>query len=190
MNFNLKRYFLGLLFLVFCIFSTSIFANWKMIPSESKITFTGTQNGSPATGSFNKFTGEINFDPNQLKSSKVRIIIDMNSISMSYKEFASTLVTSDWLNVKRFPQAIFQSTQFTKIGDKKFEAQGNLTIRDKSNPLKFTFDVVELAKDKVRVNGTFTIKRTAFGIGQGEWADTDTIKDDVVVNVEIIASNI
>src|SRR5689334_11490844 len=104
---------------IFFIFMTSTFAfaatpAWQMIPAESSISFTGTQNNAPASGSFKKFTGEINLDPNQLKDSKVRIVIDMNSVTTTYSDFTSTLLTSDWFNVKVFPQAVFETTHITK----------------------------------------------------------------------------
>src|SRR5436190_6055607 len=92
---------------VFIISSTPFITHaavpvWQIVPSESSITFTGTQNDAPATGSFKKFTGEISLDPKQLNASKVRIVIDMNSVSMSYSDFTNTLLTTDWLNVKLF----------------------------------------------------------------------------------------
>lgn len=178
---------------IFFIFMTSTFVyaaapEWQMIPAESSITFTGIQNDAPASGSFKKFTSEIHIDPNQLTTSKVRIIIDMNSITTTYSDFTSTLLTPDWFNVKLFPQAIFESTHFTKIADNKYEADGTLTIRDKSQPIKVTFETEEPSKDKGRVKGSTTIKRTAFGVGQGEWADTNSVKDDVKVNFVITAT--
>lgn len=160
---------------------------WQIVPSESSITFTGIQNDAPASGQFKKFTGEISLDPNQLNASKVRIVIDMNSVSMSYSDFTNTLLTTDWLNVKLFPQAIFEATHFTKIGENKYQANGTLTIRDKTVPVTLTFVAEELSKTKGRVKGNTTLKRTIFGVGQGEWADTDAVKDDVQVNFTITA---
>jgi polyisoprenoid-binding protein YceI len=31
------------------------------------------------------------------------------------------------------------------------------------------------------VEGSFTLKRLAFNIGEGVWKDTDTVADDVIV---------
>ena len=38
------------------------------------------------------------------------------------------------------------------------------------------------------VEGSTVIKRSAFGVGQGEWASTDQIKDDVTVNFKVSAN--
>lgn len=162
-------------------------AEWRMIPEESSITFTGIQNGAPASGSFKKFSSVINLDPAQLNDSKVRIVIDMNSVSTSFSDFAATLITADWFNTKLFPQAIFESKQFVKIGDNKYQGNGTLTIRGKTEPVSITFVTEALSKNKGRVKGSVTLKRTTFGIGQGEWADTDAVKDEVQVDFVITA---
>lgn len=176
----------------FFIFITSTVAfaaipEWQMIPAESSINFTGTQNNAPASGGFKKFTSEIKLDPNQLNDSKVRVVVDMNSLTTTYSDFTSTLLTSDWFNVKIFPQAVFETTHITKVENNKYKADGTLTIRDKTIPVTLDFSSEDLSKDKGRVKGTMILKRIAFGIGQGEWADTDTVKDDVTVNFVITA---
>ena len=35
--------------------------------------------------------------------------------------------------------------------------------------------------------GSTTIKRTAFSVGQGEWSDTNAVKDDVQINFTVSA---
>ncbi len=160
---------------------------WQIVPSESNITFTGTQNNAPISGQFKKFSGSIAFDPNQLNESKIKIVIDTNSVSTSYADFTSTLLTPDWFDVKLFPEATFQASQFTKTGQNTFEANGNLTIRDKTLPVKVVFTGEELSKTKASVKGSTSIKRTAFGVGAGEWASTDEVQDDVKINFTITA---
>lgn len=180
-----------LLFVLFVLLSPiaaiAALPAWQIVPADSSVTFTGTQNGAPATGGFKKFSGEIYFDPNQLADSKAKIVIDMNSVTTTYSDFTSTLLTSDWFNVKVFPQAIFEATHFAKMSDNKYSAEGVLTIRDKKIPVTLTFEAEKLSDKKGRVKGSATLKRTVFGIGQGEWADTDAVKDDVQVNFTITA---
>ena len=63
---------------------------------ESSLTFTTTQNDAPVTGQFKNFTGEINFDPNQLKANNIKIIVDVVSIQ-SYNQLSDTLRTQTGL---------------------------------------------------------------------------------------------
>src|SRR5947207_3310923 len=102
----MRNWIMRIGFLIFVTFANTSFAatqTWKIIPNKSSLTFSGTQNGSPATGEFKKFTGEVNFDPDHLSDAKAKIIVEMNSISASYAQLVNTLKTSDWFDVKRFP---------------------------------------------------------------------------------------
>ncbi|MBS0358515.1 MAG: YceI family protein [Proteobacteria bacterium] len=181
----MMRITIRILALILAMFASSVIAEtspWQIVSSESSITFTATQNGAPVTGKFSTFTGEINFDPAKLSTSSVRIIVDMNSVETSYKDVAETLKTSDWFNVNVFPKSVFTAKQFKKTGDNTYEADGELVIRDKKLPVTLTFVVEEFSNTKAREKGSTTLKRTQFGVGQGDWANTSEIKDDVQVN--------
>ena len=160
---------------------------WEIVPNESSLSFTATQNDAPVTGQFKKFTGEINFDPNQLSANNVKIIVDVGSITDAYNQLSDTLKTPDWFNTKLFPQAVFQSSDFVKTGDKTYQSKGTLTMRGKTLPVTLVFTQEEYTPTKAVIKGSTTIKRTAFGVGQGEWADTKAVKDDVQINFKITA---
>ena len=95
------------------------------------------------------------------------------------------LKTSDWFNVKLFPKATFKSREFKKLGENNYQASGDLSIRDKTVSLTIQFDLQDYHPDKFIAKGKTSIKRTAFGIGQGDWADTNEIKDDVKVDFNL-----
>jgi len=182
---NLKK-----VIIIFLLSPLVAFANvpsWTIVPNESTLTFTATQNGAPVTGQFTNFTGDINFDPTQLDKSNVKIVVNVGSISDAYHVLSDTLKSAEWFNTKVFPQAVFQSTGFTKTGDKTYQAKGTLTIRDKTQPIVLTFTQEEYSQTKAKMTGSTTIKRTAFGIGQGEWSDTKAVKDDVKINFTVSA---
>ncbi|MFI4918950.1 MAG: YceI family protein [Legionellales bacterium] len=160
---------------------------WQIIPAESQLNFTGTQNGAPVSGAFKVFTGTLLIEPSDLKNSSIDIIVDINSISASYAELKGTLVSPDWFDAKIFPKAEFKSTQIEKIDEKNYQAKGILTIRDKSQPLTLSFSVQQLTSNKGAVIGNAVIKRTLFGVGQGEWAGTNEIKDEVIINFKVAA---
>ncbi len=179
----------GLIFLMaFPIAASAAVPAWQIVPSESHITFTATQNGAPTTGEFKSFSGTINFDPTQLASSNVKIVVDMTSVSASYGDVATTLMTPDWFDVKLFPQAIFTANKFTKTGDNTYQADGTLTIRDKTLPTVLTFTMQQYSATKALAKGTALLKRTQFGVGRGDWAKTDTVKDDVKVDFTLSAN--
>ena len=63
-----------------------------------------------------------------------------------------------------------------------------MTIRDKTVPVVLTFTGEQPNPNKGIVAGSTQIKRTMFGVGQGDWAGTNEIKDDVTVNFKIVAT--
>lgn len=160
---------------------------WQIVPEQSTLTFTATQNNAPVSGSFKNFSGEIVFDPAQLASSHVRITVALDSVTTSYKEVGDTLKTADWFNVKAFPQAVFTANHFTKTGDNTYQAEGTLTIRDKTLPTNLTFSLLSYSATAAHVKGTTALKRTEFGVGQGDWEKTEEVKDEVKVEFELVA---
>ncbi|MBV8801738.1 MAG: YceI family protein [Gammaproteobacteria bacterium] len=162
-------------------------STWQIIPTESTLTFTGTLNNAPTLGQFKSFNGEIHFDPDKLNESDVQIVVDIASITTSYPDIANTLKMPDWFDVKMFPQAVFKASKFNKMGDKSYQANGELTIRDKTIPVTISFTEEDLPQNKVRIKGNTILKRTQFNVGQGEWADTDSVKDEVKVEFNLMA---
>jgi polyisoprenoid-binding protein YceI len=160
---------------------------WKIDPNHSSLTFTATQNNAPVTGSFKTFSGDIHFDPAQLAASNVMIKINTGSVSSSYDQVASALVTTDWFNPALFPQAIFKANHFIKNSDNHYTAKGSLTLRGKTVPVTVFFTLPEYTDKKAIAKGSATLERTQFGVGQGDWAATDTIKDTVNIEFTITA---
>lgn len=179
---RLCKIILTFLLSLIVISATAALPAWRIVPADSSIRFTATQNNAPVTGQFKSFSGDVYFDPDQLNVSSVRVTVDMNSIDSAYKEMSDTLKMADWFNVKLFPQAVFVAHKFIKTGDKTYQAQGNLTLRDKTLPVTLDFTVEEYSANKLRVKGATTLKRTAFGVGQGDWVKTDAVKDEVQVD--------
>lgn len=174
-----------LMSVLFCIPFISQAAQWNILPQESSIQFVGTQNNAPIKGKFDKIEGTVDFDPDNLSTSKITLHVDTNSLNMTFKDISDILKSNDWLAVTSFPQATFETHEIEKIDDKSYRAKGQLTIRDKTLPSDVQFSLIDYSPQKTTVNGQAAIKRTAYGIGQGEWASTDEIKDDVKINFNL-----
>jgi polyisoprenoid-binding protein YceI len=179
------------LVLLFCLPTMSMAAApaWQIVPAESFITFTATENGGPVVGKFKTFSGDINFAPDQLSTSSVNLFIDIASITDSYNQLAETLKAPDWFNAKVYPQAIFKSTEFVKTGNNTYQVKGKLTIRDKTMPIVLQVTQEELTATTARMKGETTINRSDFGVGQGEWAKAESVKNAVNIAFVITATH-
>lgn len=182
---NLKKLFI--IFLIFPpVYAYAELKPWQVIPSESHITFTATQNGAPVSGEFKHFDAEIIYDPTQLSVSHIKILIDLASVSSSYDQLAETLKTKDWFDITHFAQATFSSNEFVKLNDKTYQTKGSLSLNGKMLPLTLTYTQENYSDSNALIKGSAVIKRTDFNVGQGEWADTKIIKDDV--NIDFVIS--
>ena len=161
--------------------------SWVVETNTSKLNFTATQNNAPVSGEFTSFKSEIKFAPEELDSSQVHIVIATDSITTSYKTLQDTLKTADWFNVKQFPQAEFIAQSFTKTGSNTYTANGKLTLKGKTQPVVLNFTLQEYSPTHAVVKGQTQINRRDFDIGQGEWASTAQIKDQVQIAFVIVA---
>lgn len=152
---------------------------------NSTLTFTATVNQAPTQGSFQKFTADIAFDPQALSASHANITVDLKSAQTTYAEIAKQLNSTPWFNTAQFPQATFTANRFTHLQDKDYTAQGSLTLRGIKLPVGVKFTLVRFDDKGAEVKGSTMVKRLLFGIGQGQWADTSTVMDDVLVEFHI-----
>lgn len=179
--------FFTLLFLILLIPTMATAFEWHIVPDKSSLHFKATQNNAPVKGEFKTFTGNIDFDQQALNKSHVDITVDTASVTTSFKDVADALKTAEWFDVKAFPKATFSAKDFKKINDKDYEASGKLTLRDKTLPLTLHFTFERYTEKEAIVTGYATLKRTEFGIGQGEWKKTDGVKDNIEINFKIEA---
>jgi polyisoprenoid-binding protein YceI len=134
----------------------------------------------PVEGAFKKFDGSVTFDPAKPEATKAEFEVDLGSIDLGNAEGDTEAKRKAWLNVDAFPKARFVAASVKPLGAGKFEARGPLTIKGTSQEIVVPLAVSEAAGVRT-VDGQFTLKRLKYKIGEGPWADTDTVADDVQV---------
>ncbi|NIY77768.1 YceI family protein [Thalassospira sp. HF15] len=161
--------------------------SWVVNADESEIEFTGTQLGAEFEGEFESFNATIVFSPDDLAGSSVEVLIDIASANTQNADRDSQIVSPDWFNVAQWPTAKFATKSFSQIAPGKYEAVADLTIRDVTREVILPFDL-EIEGNKAEAEGTVTINRTDFGVGQGQWSDTSQVGDPVNIKIEIEAT--
>jgi len=175
-----------LLILVLVCGSVALAATqWTVQPKESKLTFVGSQQGAEFTGVFDRFTADIKFDPQDLAGSRFDVKIDMASVNSRDSERDDTIKSDDLFAVKQYPSAHYIADKFTAKGGGKYAATGKLTLRNVTRdvPLEFTF---EKQASGAWLKGGTNLKRLDFGVGQGEWKDTETVGNEVKVRFALL----
>lgn len=149
------------------------------------LTFDYKQMGVAMDGKFNKFAAQIFFDPAKLAGAQAHIDVSLASIDTGSADANEEVAGKLWFNAKTYPLASFVSTGVKSVGGNHYQASGKLTIKGKTldivAPVTFQGD-----GKKGTFDGTFSIKRLAYGIGTGEWADLGTVADDIQIKFHLI----
>ena len=156
----------------------------KLLPAQSEIAFVSKQMGVPVDGVFKKFDANISFDPKKPDAGNVALSIDTGSASLGIAQTDAELPKPEWFNAPKFPQATFQSSAIKSLGGGRFEVAGKLTIKGYVRDIVVPVSVVQSAGTSV-ASGAFTIKRLEFKIGEGDWADTSIVANDVQVRFKL-----
>ena len=163
-------------------------SDWQIIENKSKIEFVATQSGSKVGGSFKKFTGKINFDPNALDKNSVEIEVDTSSIEIPFLEALETAKSVGWLATATYPKAIFKSDNFIAMpGKNNFSAKGNLQLKGKMVPINLNFNLKAINDRYAYALGNVVLKRSDFNIGDKNINKSNGVLDEILVNFEIQA---
>jgi polyisoprenoid-binding protein YceI len=158
-------------------------ADWKMDPAGSKLEFIATFEKAPAPGVFKEFDARLRFDPDKPAGGSLDVTIKVTSADMNIPDVNKEIRGKDWFDYAAFPQAEFHSADLRRDG-KRYVARGMLTLKGVKQPVEVPFTWTA-AGDGTVMEGEFTVKRGAFGIGLGEWKATDTIGADVKVKFKV-----
>ena len=178
----IKRTLLATL-LILALPLTAEAKQWTVDYTNSKLSFTGQQGEKPFTGGFKKFSLSTDFDPEKPQHSTILATIDITSITAGNSERDSYLPKAEWFDSKSFPQANFTARNIQKTDD-GYIADGILTIKDVTNPLRFTF-TMKPEEDHFRIKGSTQILRNDFKLGTGDWANENYVKYAVTVNIDL-----
>ncbi len=180
----------------FLLASVSLYAaniiSWKIDNSHTSVNFTATHFFSEVTGNFTEFSGDVNFDPDNLEESTVSFNIPVTSINTGDAKRDKHLQTDDFFNAKKYPNITFKSTKFVKKEDGTLAVLGNLTIRDQTKLVGLPFKVTGRMDHPMMKNTEIIgislktkLDRNSFGVGTGSWAATAVVGDEVLVNVNM-----
>ncbi len=153
--------------------ATQPLADWT-VASGGRLGFTARWNGEAVDGRFDRWRAAIRFSPDALAKSTIRVTVDLASADTGDGQRDDSLKSSDFFDVGAHPSAVFTARDIRHLGGDKYEARGTLDLRGASKPATLRF-TLRIDGERARVSGTARIDRTAFGVGQGEWAATDAI---------------
>ncbi|MBI3348874.1 MAG: YceI family protein [Burkholderiales bacterium] len=147
---------------------------------KSDLSFTFKQMGVPVDGKFKKFDAQLDFDAKKPEAGKIAFTVDLGSVSLGDPSFDKELAGTPWFDTKRNGKATFVSSGIKSTGPGKYDVAGKLTIKGAVRDV-----VVPITLNGGVASGALPIKRLDFKIGDGEWADTSVVANDVTVKFKL-----
>jgi polyisoprenoid-binding protein YceI len=154
---------------------------------RSSLAFVYKQMGVAVDGRFRKFAVQMNFDPAKPTAATAAIDIDLASIDTGSTEGDDEAAGKQWFNTKAYPVARFVSSSVKPLGGNRFDVSGKLTMKGRTKEVSAPFTFVPQGSGAV-FDGAFTLKRADFAIGEGQWADFDTVANEIQIKFHILAT--
>lgn len=159
----------------------------QVLPQQSTIAFAYKQMGVAMDGRFKRFSSSLAFDPAKPANAKAAFDVDLASIDTGTAESDEEVAGKSWFNTKAFPKASFVSTSLKPLSNNRYEVSGKLSIKGKTQDIVVPASFTPQGKSGV-FEGSFTIRRGDFSIGEGPWAKFDIVANDVQVTFRITAN--
>lgn len=176
-------------FFAFSLISTPAEAKDYVIDyANSKIEFSGTHADTPFKGVFGEWTATVNFDPNDLAGSSIAATFKTASAKTGDAMYDGTLPLADWFNIKAYPEATFASKTITAREEGGYTADGDLTIRGTTHPVKMNFTLSDIGTAPVRAEGSLVIDRLDFDIGRKSDATAEWVSREIKITLTITAA--
>lgn len=156
---------------------------WRVLPG-STLGFTASYQGEDFEGRFSRFTPSIAFDPKDLAGSRFDVLVQLASTDTRNDERDEMLRGEGFFNARRSPTARYLASRFRALGGDRYVAEGTLSLNGISKPVSLAFTWSGGARPVLA--GTATLRRLDFGVGTGEWSDTELLPDAVRVKTRLL----
>jgi polyisoprenoid-binding protein YceI len=155
------------------------------VPGDSTLKFTATQQGAAFEGRFERFTASFDLDRANPVAAHIEALIEMDSVDTMYDERDQALRDTDWFDVAHWAEARFVTERIQAV-DGGFIADGLLTLRGTTRPVAMAFQLQDLPDGRLRFTGEVPLARLDFGVGQGQWTNTDWVGNNVKVTIDLV----
>jgi len=149
----------------------------------STLAFATEYDGEVFSGHFGQFTTALSFDPADLSDARLDVAIPLASATTANADRDATLQGAEFFATSRFPQARYTATSFLDLGDGRYAADGELTLRGTTRPVTLTFTFTD--GTPALLEGRATVQRLDFNVGGGDWADLSLIPNPVAISTKV-----
>lgn len=149
--------------------------NYEVDTGHTQVTWQVDHLGfSKYDGQFGGITGSLLLDPARLEATRLAVTIPASGVVTTVEGLTKHMLTPDFLDPAKFPNATFTSTRVEKTGAATARITGNLTLLGATRPVTLdtrfvgagaSFDPAKTLN--IGFQATATIKRGDFGMKMG-----------------------
>ena len=161
--------------------------NYKLDPVHTRVLFRISHAGfSSQPGFFTAVKGQLKFDAADWSQSQLEVHIPIASLQLGDADWNRHILDHTFFEVKKFPEALFVSTQVKQDSEARGIVTGNLTLHGVTRPVTLAVALNALKRHPltrrrtVGFSATGVISRKDFGID----AWSSMVGDEVTLQIE------
>jgi polyisoprenoid-binding protein YceI len=143
-------------------------------------------------GSFTEFAGTAHLDTAKPAASSVTLRIATATVDTGVPDRDTHLRSADFLDVEKYPEMVFTSTDVAQLEEDVYRVTGDLTIKDVTRPVTIDFALTGSALDpfgnmRVGFEGALAIKRSDWQLTYNSVLETGgvLISDRIQVEFDV-----
>ncbi len=172
--------------------------SWKLDTSHSGINFSVRHMVfAKVRGRFDRFSGILEGDLDDLTAAKVAVEIDAASIDTGVADRDTHLRSGDFFDSESFPTLRFASQRIERVSDDHYLVHGELTIRDVTRDVTLEVDYGGRGTDpwgneRIGFSASTSINRRDFGLKWNQVLETGGVlvgdRIDIELEVQAVAA--
>lgn len=160
-----------------------------------KVSWVGYGVGKSHPGTINVKSGEVTLGAKDVLTS-AHFVLDMKSLhSPDSDKLTGHLKNADFFDVEKYPEAHFKTTSVEAVaGGKSYKLKGDLTIKDKTEPIEFEATVSKAGNTYTAKASTQITDRTKYGINYNSQKFSTVsklgdklIQDNIKIDLDVTA---
>jgi polyisoprenoid-binding protein YceI len=159
--------------------------NWSIDDARSKIGFQYQAMGATLDGEFPQFMADIELDPAKPDQAQITLDVTTAKTDAGNPDATAEVGSPLFFDSRRYPTARFASSRIQPQGNGRFLVEGKLSVKGITRPAGIPVMLKTEGKNQ-RLTGTFKLNRLDYRIGEGMWADTSALANEVKVAFSLL----
>lgn len=159
--------------------------NWQLDEAHSNIGFQYQAMGATLDGEFPQYQADIQLDPAKPEQANILLDVVTAKTDAGNPDATAEVGSPLFFDSRRYPAARFASTRVQPQGNGRYLVEGKLSVKGITRPVRIPVMLKTEGKNQ-RLTGTFKLNRLDYKIGEGMWADTSALANEVRVAFSLL----